>query len=65
MLVCPHCKKEVEALIEVTVKLPAGCTCNPNEWLVDLIPPVCRSFKPILDIPDQCDNCEHNLECHQ
>ena len=65
MWVCPHCQKEVEALVEVTRKAPTGCTCDPMEWSVNSIPPICRSFKPMPDSPDQCDHCEHNLECHQ
>ncbi len=64
MWVCPHCQKEVESLIEVR-KSPNGCTCDPKEWLIDQIPPVCYSFKPMKDIQNQCEHCEHNLECHQ
>lgn len=43
---------------------PDSCVCDPSEWLVKHIPPVCVEFK--LD-PDngQCGQCEHGWGCHQ
>ena len=64
MLICPHCHKEVDGLVEVFNK-PIGCVCNPKDWIDPYnITPVCKSFKPMDDCIDQCENCEHLLECH-
>ena len=64
MLIYPHCLKEVDELVEVFNK-PIGCVCNPKDWIDPCnIPSICKSFKPMYDCIDQCENCEHLLECH-
>jgi hypothetical protein len=44
---------------------PKGCKCDVDDWRDPTnIPPVCSSFKPDPEWPQQCLTCEHGDDCH-
>ena len=67
MTLCAHpgCDlEESEHHAFVAVKMPDGCKCEPREWCVKPIPPVCADFIDDKAAPDLCDKCEHMSGCH-
>lgn len=60
---CIHCgRPESDHCYFVSAKVPAGCKCDYRSW--DETPgPICASY--VGDGTTNCENCEHNKECHK
>ena len=45
--------------------VPYTCRCNPEDWLVDDIPEVCKKFLVGDYVDGLCFTCDHLEECHK
>ena len=60
--VCKICgEEEWKHHVFAQVVMPGRCVCDPGEWDVDPVPPVCSAY--VGDEP-VCLVCEHDRECH-
>lgn len=56
----PHCGT---CTCKHSAQRPPGCVCNAGEWGDPThLPPICDEHKGDRD--ENCDECEHDFECH-
>ena len=63
---CKICEKFEEDIHEhVWLSVPDSCVCYPRTWVtptLDAIPAICDKY--VGNGLEECEECEHDPECH-